>query len=200
MNLQVDVQKLRFDSNNLIPAIVQDVNSREILMLGYMNTEAIYRTHETGLVTFFSRSKDRLWTKGETSSNFLTFKTMQVDCDNDTLLVQAIPHGPTCHTGSFSCFNEEQGILFNLINTIAERHTNPDSKSYTSQLFQNGIKRIAQKIGEEGVEVALASVAGDDAEFLNESADLLYHLIVLTRAKNLSFYQILDVLKSRSNK
>ncbi|MEX0915599.1 MAG: bifunctional phosphoribosyl-AMP cyclohydrolase/phosphoribosyl-ATP diphosphatase HisIE, partial [Wenzhouxiangellaceae bacterium] len=179
---QADWQK----ADGLLPAVVQDTGTGRVLMLGYMNREALEKTQATGHVTFFSRSKQRLWTKGETSGNTLELVGMQLDCDRDTLLVQAIPHGPTCHLGTETCWgdavNPSVGFLAELERIIESRKgADPDS-SYTARLLEAGIKRCAQKVGEEGVEVALAASAGDREELVSESADLLYHLLVVLAA------------------
>jgi phosphoribosyl-ATP pyrophosphohydrolase/phosphoribosyl-AMP cyclohydrolase len=185
----------------LLPAIVQHWLSGEVLMLGYMNAEALAQTQASGKVTFYSRSKQRLWTKGESSGHVLVLKGIRIDCDADTLLVQAEPHGPTCHQGTSSCFGEAVqpplGFLAELDALVAQRHAERPEGSYTTRLFEGGIRRIAQKVGEEGVETALAAVAQDDAELLGESADLIFHLIVLLRARNLSLADAVMVLASR---
>lgn len=187
--------------NNLIPCIVQDSVSGKILMQGYMNKDALAHTLETGKVTFFSRSKQRLWTKGESSSNFLNLVEMGTDCDFDSLIALAKPDGPTCHTGAESCFFgsscPSMTFLADLERLLAERkHASPDS-SYTARLYAKGIKRIAQKVGEEGVETALAATVQDKDELKNESADLLYHLMVLLQASDLNLNDAVEVLKSR---
>lgn len=185
----------------LMPAVVQDAGTGRVLMLGYMNREALEKTQATGHVTFFSRSKQRLWTKGETSGNTLELSGIQADCDGDTLLVQAVPHGPTCHLGADTCWGDEVhppvGFLARLERIIESRvGTDPES-SYTARLLSEGVKRCAQKVGEEGVEVALAAVAGDREELVNESADLLYHLLVVIAASGVSINEISDQLESR---
>ncbi|BBD80537.1 phosphoribosyl-AMP cyclohydrolase / Phosphoribosyl-ATP pyrophosphatase [Aerosticca soli] len=185
----------------LLPAIVQHWRSGEVLMLGYMNAEALARTLDSGKVTFWSRSKERLWTKGETSGHVLVFKSLRLDCDADALLVQAEPHGPTCHTGTTSCFGADArpplGFLAELDALIARRHAERPAGSYTTRLFEGGTRRIAQKVGEEGVEAALAGVAEDDAALLGEAADLLFHLAVLLRARGLSLADAVRVLAAR---
>ncbi len=180
-------------SDGLVPAIVQDDASNKVLMLGFMNEEAFVQTKETGKVTFFSRSKQRLWTKGETSGNFLLLKEMLVDCDNDTLLVKAQPTGPVCHTGADTCFNETNPFfsLQKLEEIIGERKNKPSDNSYTSSLFAKGINKIAQKVGEEAVEMVIESKDDNGEKFLNEAADLLFHYLVLLQAKN---YQLNDVV------
>ena len=194
--------KLDFKKNNgLIPAIVQDANTKTVLMLGYMNEEALQKTKETGLVTFFSRSRQTLWTKGETSGNYLKLVDILVDCDQDTLLVKAIPSGPVCHLGTDTCFAEENRSSFyflqELESIIEERKAHPTEKSYTAHLFKKGLKKIAQKVGEEATEVVIDGVAGSDERLLEESADLLYHLLVLLRARDLSLDDVAKVLKER---
>lgn len=187
----------------LIPAIVQDAFDGRVLMQGYMNEDALSKTLESGRVTFWSRSRQELWTKGETSENYLDLVEVHVDCDRDCLLVQARPEGPTCHLDFNSCFDaegvvtSELAFLAVLEQLIAERKEDRPEGSYTTRLFDAGIKRIAQKVGEEGVETALAAVAGDDEELLNESADLLYHLLVLLRSRSLDLGSMVEVLKNR---
>jgi phosphoribosyl-ATP pyrophosphohydrolase/phosphoribosyl-AMP cyclohydrolase len=187
--------------DGLLPVIVQDAETLRVLMLGYMDAAALAATRDSGHVTFYSRSKQRLWTKGESSGHFLDLVSIDVDCDNDTLLVLARPHGPTCHTGRTSCFPQAPGADVSFLGTldtlIAEREQTRPEGSYTTQLFEKGTRRIAQKVGEEGVETALAGVAQGDAELLGESADLLYHLIVLLRARGLSLADAVAVLESR---
>jgi len=189
--------------DGLLPAIVQHWLSGEVLMLGYMNAEALAQTRASGKVTFHSRSKQRLWTKGESSGHVLTLKSIRVDCDADTLLVQAEPHGPTCHLGTSSCFGEAVqpplGFLAELDALVAQRHAERPEGSYTTSLFEGGIRRMAQKVGEEGVETALAAVAQDDAELLGESADLVFHLTVLLRARGLSLTDVAVLLAKRHN-
>ena len=185
----------------LLPAIVQDARSGAVLMLGYMNAEALARTQQGGKVTFYSRSKQRLWTKGETTGRHLQLKSVFADCDNDALLIQAEPIGPTCHQGTRSCFGDgsEPGLAFLAVldALVAQRARELPGGSYTTALFQEGVRRIAQKVGEEGVETALAASTGDDAELLDESADLLFHLIVLMRARGMSLSDIVDRLRTR---
>jgi len=190
-------------SKGLLPAIVQHWRSGEVLMLGYMNAEALAHTQSSGQVTFYSRSKQRLWTKGESSGHVLHFKSVRVDCDADTLLIQAEPHGPTCHEGTSSCFggNDEVrpplGFLAELDTLVAQRHAERPEGSYTTRLFDGGIRRIAQKVGEEGVETALAAVAQGDDELLGEAADLIFHLTVALRARGLSLADVAQVLAQR---
>lgn len=186
----------------MLPAIVQDYQSSEVLMLGYMTKEALQKTIVTGKVTFFSRSQRKLWTKGETSGNFLSVVEMALDCDDDTLLVLANPTGPTCHLNRVSCFEEvsknSQWVFFSRLEKMLEERKDADSShSYTAKLYQSGTKRIAQKVGEEGVEVALAGVSKDKEELLNESADLLYHLTVLLKDQDLTWSEVISVLKER---
>ncbi|MES2827877.1 MAG: bifunctional phosphoribosyl-AMP cyclohydrolase/phosphoribosyl-ATP diphosphatase HisIE [Bacteroidota bacterium] len=172
-------------TQGLVPVIIQDVQTLEVLMLGYMNEEALDKTEAEGKVTFFSRSKNRLWTKGEESGNFLFVKEMYVDCDNDTILIKASPVGPTCHTGSRSCFNTDynQNFIFELEKIIGDRYDNPSEESYVNKLRQKGLKKIAQKVGEEGVETVIAALAETDEDFINESSDLMFHLLVLLKEK-----------------
>ena len=181
--------------DGLLPAIIQDIATGKVLMLGFMNEEALAKTKAEGKVTFYSRSKQRLWTKGETSNNFLLLKEILVDCDNDTLLIKAIPAGPVCHTGADTCFNETNPsfTLDKLENVIELRKKNPFSSSYTSSLFANGINKIAQKVGEEAVELVIESKDDNEEKFLNEAADLLFHYLVLLQAKN---YRLNDVVKT----
>lgn len=197
-----DFQRLDWPKGDgLLPAIVQHWLSGEVLMLGYMNAEALAQTQRSGHVTFWSRSKQRLWTKGESSGHVLALKSIRVDCDADTLLVQAEPHGPTCHNGTSSCFGDDVrpalGFLAELDALVARRHAERPHGSYTTTLFEGGVRRIAQKVGEEGVETALAAVAQDDDELLGEAADLLFHLSVLLRARGLSLADAADVLARR---
>ena len=182
-------------NDGLIPAIVQDNNTQKVLMLGFMNEEAFAKTRAEGKVTFYSRSKQRLWTKGETSNNFLLVKEILTDCDNDTILIKAHPTGPVCHTGADTCFNETNPrfTLQTLEETIADRKKNPSESSYTSSLFAKGINKVAQKVGEEAVELVIESKDDNEEKFLNEAADLLYHYLVLLHAKN---YQLNDVTKT----
>ena len=182
----------------LLPAIVQDAGNGRVLMLGYMNAEALSITLATGRVTFFSRSRGCLWTKGETSGNVLALASIETDCDGDTLLVQARPQGPTCHLGRGSCFPSAPGnFLSDLDALVASRERERPADSYTTQLFEAGVRRIAQKVGEEGVETALAGVVQDDQALLGESADLIYHLVVLLRARGLSLADVVALLATR---
>ena len=188
-------------NSGLVPAIVQDAATLQVLMLGYMDVAALKKTLRTRKVTFFSRSKQRLWTKGESSKNFLHLVDVMVDCDNDTLLVTARPDGPTCHRGTVSCFGNGGasgvGFLAHLEQTIVDRIKSGDRKSYTVRLAKEGVARVAQKVGEEGVETALAALSAKNPEFTGEAADLLYHLIVLLRVKKLSLGDAIAVLKKR---
>jgi len=187
--------------NGLLPAIVQDADDGRVLMLGYMNAEALEATRDSGRVTFYSRSKQRLWTKGETSGNHLVLVDILADCDRDTLLVLAQPQGPACHTGSETCFGNERfpatGFLAALERTIQSRAGTDPEESYTARLLAEGAKRCAQKVGEEGVEVALAAAAGERAELEAEAADLLYHLLVCLNAAESDLKSVLDVLIRR---
>ena len=189
-------------TNGLVPVIIQNYQNDQVLMLGYMNEAAFQKTKEEGKVTFFSRSKNRLWTKGESSGNFLIVKNIAIDCDNDTILIKAEPLGPTCHTGAVSCFNEEtnKGFLYELEHTIAQRIVENDEASYTNKLFKNGINKIAQKVGEEAVELVIEAKDDNEDLFKNEAADLLYHFLILLKAKNLTLEQIEQVLSLRSKK
>lgn len=185
----------------LVPAIVQDARTQQVLMLGYMNAAALKKTLRSKKVTFFSRAKQRLWTKGESSGNFLRLTGLEVDCDNDTLLIQANAAGPTCHRGTVSCFGKGGatgvGFLAQLDQVVADRIKSGDKSSYTVRLVQEGVARVAQKVGEEGVETALAAMQKNSKEFAGEAADLLYHLIVLLRAKKLSLAAAIAVLEKR---
>jgi len=187
--------------DGLVPAIVQHWRSGAALMLGYMNAEALAQTQQTGKVTFYSRSKQRLWVKGETSGHFLLLKSLRADCDNDTILVQAEPIGPTCHKGTQSCFGDGSeppvAFLAELDALVAQRECERPMGSYTTKLFEGGVRRIAQKVGEEGVETALAAVAQDEAALLGESADLIFHLLVLLRARGLDLSSVIAELRQR---
>jgi phosphoribosyl-AMP cyclohydrolase / phosphoribosyl-ATP pyrophosphohydrolase len=185
--------------DGLVPAIIQDDSTGKVLMLGFMNGEALRKTEDSGKVTFFSRSKQRLWTKGEESGNFLELKDIAVDCDNDTLLIKAHPLGPVCHTGADTCFNEknEGDFLAQLSQIIDTRHADRSSKSYTSSLFDKGINAMAQKVGEEAIELVIEAKDSNDELFLNEAADLLFHYMVLLKAKGFSLEEVKDVLKKR---
>ncbi|ANP76958.1 bifunctional phosphoribosyl-AMP cyclohydrolase/phosphoribosyl-ATP diphosphatase HisIE [Vibrio sp. 10N.222.51.C8] len=189
--------------DGLVPAIVQDYQSSQVLMMGYMNPAALEKTGETGNVTFFSRTKERLWTKGETSGNVLQLQNIALDCDSDTLLVKVNPIGPTCHTGTTTCWDgdkqeESQMVwLHQLEQLLAARKDADPESSYTASLYARGTKRISQKVGEEGVEVALAATSGDKAELVCESADLIYHLMVLLQDQGLSMDDVVNKLKER---
>lgn len=202
---QENIAELAWDKGNgLLPCIVQDARSAQVLMQGFVNQDALDKTINTKLVTFFSRSKQRLWTKGESSGNTLELVDVSADCDNDSILVLARANGPTCHTGTVSCWSSAQSTDFTFLaeleNVLAERKgADPDS-SYTASLYNKGIKRIAQKVGEEGVETALAATVHDLEELKNESADLLYHLIVLLQASGLTVSDVIHVLKQRHKK
>ncbi|MGD9628965.1 MAG: bifunctional phosphoribosyl-AMP cyclohydrolase/phosphoribosyl-ATP diphosphatase HisIE [Pyrinomonadaceae bacterium] len=194
--------KIDFDkyTGSLVPAIVQDSNTRKVLMLGFMNEEAFERTMSSGLVTFFSRSRNRLWVKGETSGNHLTVREISKDCDSDTLLIKATPSGPVCHTGSDTCFGEKNGhddFLFELEATINERKAAPIDGSYTSELFRRGINMIAQKVGEEAVELIIEAKDSDENAFQEEAADLLYHFLVLLSAKDTALREVILRLEKR---
>lgn len=187
-------------ADGLVPAIIQDVQTHKVLMLGYMNAEALEKTRTEGKVTFFSRSKGRLWTKGEESGHFMMVENVSLDCDRDTILVMARPTGPVCHTGADTCFNEKNitdNFLIELENTIIDRKENPRDGSYTTKLYAKGINKIAQKVGEEAVELVIE--AKDDCEelFLNEAADLLYHYLVLLVAKGFVLEDVMAVLRQR---
>lgn len=197
--MNIDFNK---NPNGLVPAIIQDAKTKNVLMLGYMNAEAFEKTQASGLVTFFSRTKNRLWTKGEESGNVLNLVDIKLDCDNDTLLVLVNPNGPTCHKGSDTCWNEENkqsyGFLTALENTITSRIKNADSqKSYVASLFAKGINKVAQKVGEEAVEVVIEAKDNNDDLFLEESADLLFHYLMLLQAKGFKLNDVEKVLKSR---
>lgn len=184
--------------DGLLPVVVQDAASLRVLMLGYMNAEALAATRASGKVTFYSRSKQRLWTKGESSGHFLEVVSIDQDCDDDTLLVLAHPRGPTCHLGRASCFPDAPGNFLGTLDAlVAERERERPAGSYTTSLFEKGTRRIAQKVGEEGVETALAAVAQGDEELIGESADLLYHLLVLLRARGLGLAEVLQLLETR---
>lgn len=199
IDLPFDPQALAWDKQDgLIPAIVQDAESHRVLMLGYMDRAALAATLDGGRVTFFSRSKQRLWVKGESSGHVLHLVSIQADCDSDTLLVLARPAGPTCHLGRSSCFPDASGNFLGTLDAlVATRERERPAGSYTTRLFDAGIKRIAQKVGEEGVETALAATVRDTDELANEAADLLYHLIVLLRASGLSLADAVTVLERR---
>ena len=199
-------RKVNFDKSpdGLIPTIIQDSLTGKVLMLGYMNEEAYKKTEAERIVTFFSRSKQRLWTKGETSNNFLHLKKMLIDCDGDTILIHASPDGPTCHTGDDTCFEEINTgkVLFinRLREVIKDRKLNPSAKSYTSELFGLGINKVAQKVGEEAVELVIEAMDSNDDLFKGEAADLLFHYLVLLEQRGMDFDEIIDVLRERHGK
>lgn len=190
-------------ADGLVPAIIQDEITGKVLMLGFMNQEAVNTTETLKKVTFFSRTKNRLWTKGEESGNFLLLKEIKIDCDNDTLLIKVNPVGPVCHTGADTCFNEKNeadNFLFDLERIIADRKNNPSEKSYTSSLFQKGINKIAQKVGEEAIELVIEAKDNDATLFKEEAADLLFHYLILLQAKGFSLEDVMNVLKGRHKK
>lgn len=193
---EIDFEKY---ADGLVPAIVRDSRTAKVLMLGFMNREALEMTVDTGRVTFFSRSRSMLWTKGESSGNILKLNSIVVDCDRDTLLVSAEPAGPVCHTGSDTCFGERNApqILFELETVIAERRSNPDPGSYTTKLFRSGLNKIAQKVGEEAVELVIEAKDDDRALFVSEAADLLFHLLVLFAEKKVALDEVFAALESR---
>ena len=200
--MTIDIENIDFaKGDGLVPAIIQHANTQQVLMLGYMNKESLAQTHESGLVTFFSRSRKTLWTKGETSGNTLSVMDIIVDCDNDTLLVHAVPAGPTCHLGTTSCFGDKGpeglGFLAYLETLIEGRKTADPESSYTASLLQGPLRRAAQKVGEEGVETALAAVAETDDKLTSEAADLVYHLMVLLAVKNVKFDTVIKELQLR---
>lgn len=192
---------MKFDTNGLIPAIIQNSKTKEVLMLGYMNEAAFNQTISTGIVTFFSRSRNEIWVKGETSSNYLRLKDWKLDCDQDSLLIQADPDGPTCHNGTSSCWGKTEepdlSVLKSLIQTIDERFTTPKEGSYIQSLITKGLPKIAQKVGEEGVEIVIEAMRNEPQLFKEEAADLLFHYLVLLRAKGVALDEILSVLSSR---
>lgn len=196
--MQVNFSK---SPDGLIPAVIQDAITSKVLMLGYMNQEALDRTLAEKKVTFYSRSKNRLWTKGEESGNFLHLVSAALDCDQDTLLLKVHPVGPVCHTGADTCWNEEnkdnQSFLNQLEQVIRDRKANPTEKSYTASLFAKGINKIAQKVGEEAVEVVIEAKDSNDDLFLNESADLLFHYLILLQAKGFTLEDVITILKDR---
>lgn len=194
----IDFEKV----NGLIPAVIQDVNTLQVLMLGYMNEEAFEKSQQEGKVTFFSRTKNRLWTKGEESGNFLNIKSIQLDCDQDALLIQVDPIGPTCHNGTKTCWSEEEtaqfGVLAKLEATVTERWESESTESYVASLKKAGTHKIAQKVGEEAVETVIEALRNDDDLFLEESADLLFHYLVLLKAKGFVLNDVLTILKRRN--
>ncbi len=188
--------------NGLVPVVIQDYNSLQVLMVGYMNEEALNKTREEKKVTFFSRSKNRLWTKGETSGNYLYVIEISADCDNDSILIKADPVGPVCHTGSTSCFGNEtaKGFIYELESIINQRIKNNTEESYTNKLYKKGINKVAQKVGEEAVELIIESKDNNMELFRNEAADLLYHLLILLKTKSVNLESIEEVLKKRHEK
>lgn len=193
--------KIDFNKDNgLVPVIIQDSRTLQVLMLGYMNEEAFEKTQAEGIVTFFSRSKNRLWTKGEESGNFLTVKSIDIDCDQDTILIKAVPKNVVCHTGSFSCFGEKnaKGFLYELEEKISQRIDAQAENSYTYSLYQRGINKMAQKVGEEAVELVIEAKDNNDDLFKNEAADLLYHFLILLKAKGFSMEEIEEILQGRT--
>ena len=198
----IDIKQLNFEKGNgLIPCVIQDSITKDVLMLGYMNEEAVERTISLGKVTFWSRTKERLWTKGEESGNHLLVEQIDMDCDKDTLLIKAKALGPTCHTGTITCWGDEKSsnVLFlnKLQSVIQDRKSNPSEKSYTTSLFQKGINKVAQKVGEEAVELVIEAKDENDELFLNEAADLMYHYIVLLTAKGFKLEDVVNVLQER---
>jgi len=193
--MKIDFNK----TGGLVPVIIQDNRTLQILMLGYMNEEAFEKTENERIVTFFSRSKNRLWTKGEESGNFLTVKGIQIDCDNDTVLMKVIPKNIVCHTGNFSCFGEKdtKGFLYELEDKISQRIDDKNENSYTYSLFRKGINKVAQKVGEEAVELVIEAKDNNDELFKNEAADLLYHFLILLKAKNFTLSEIEEILLNR---
>lgn len=193
--MNIDFQK----NEGLVPVVIQNTSTLQVLMLGYMNEEALEKTRAEGKVTFFSRSRQQLWTKGETSGNFLIVDEIQVDCDNDTLLIKVFPQGPTCHTGSTSCFKEEtpKGFLYELEKVIEQRIAENPEGSYTARLFSRGVNKVAQKVGEEAVELVIEAKDDNIDLFKNEAADLLYHFLILLKTKDLKLQDIEAVLKER---
>ncbi len=194
--------EVKYDQQGLVPAIIQDAQTKTVLMLGYMNQESIAKTIETNKVTFYSRSKQRLWTKGEESGNFLELVSMKSDCDQDAVLIKANPKGPTCHKGTDNCWGEQNSADLSFLNTlesvISSRKAQEQSDvSYVAQLFEKGINKIAQKVGEEAVEVVIEAKDNNDNLFLEESADLLFHYLILLQAKNYSLSDVVKILKSR---
>lgn len=196
----MDIAKLKFDEKGLIPAIIQDANTRMVLMQGYMNRESLAETEKSGKVCFFSRSRQKLWTKGEESGNFLHVKEILSDCDNDSLLVKAEPVGPTCHTGTDTCWgevNRDSDFLFFLQRYLQKRKDDSPEKSYTARLIAKGINKVAQKVGEEAVELVIEAKDDNEDLFLNEAADLMYHYIVLLIAKGYGLEDVIKILEGR---
>ncbi len=198
--MKIDFKKY---SDGLVPAIIQDIATNKVLMLGFMNEDALHKTEETGKVTFFSRTKNRLWTKGEESGNFLELKSMSVDCDNDTLLIKVHPVGPVCHTGADTCWSEKNhsdNFLLYLEEIIALRRKASVDESYVAKLFSKGLNKIAQKVGEEAVEMVIEAKDNNEELFLNESADLLFHYLLLLNAKGYKLQDVISILKKRHSK
>lgn len=200
----LDAVLIKYDESGLVPAIIQDVITGKVLMLGYMNEEALQVTQSSGKVTFFSRSKGRLWTKGESSDNFLLLKEISMDCDHDALLIKVEPQGPTCHTGDDTCWQEpnENALAFlaRLESVISDRKNNASDESYTSSLFKKGINKIAQKVGEEAVEIVIEAKDNNDDLFLGEAADLLFHYLILLQAKGFVLSDVIKILEGRHRK
>ncbi|MBC7387741.1 MAG: bifunctional phosphoribosyl-AMP cyclohydrolase/phosphoribosyl-ATP diphosphatase HisIE [Opitutaceae bacterium] len=198
--MEIDFEK----HGGLVPVVVQDVKTRVVLMVAFMNKEALQTTLDSGKVTFFSRTKGRLWTKGESSGHFLMLKEIIQDCDNDSLLIKAEPIGPTCHTGADTCFNESNNdsiaFIRSLSKTIKDRKIQPNDTSYTASLFKRGINKVAQKVGEEAIELVIEAKDNNKELFLGEAADLLYHYLVLLEAKDYSLEEVVKVLESRNKK
>ncbi|MBS1579352.1 MAG: bifunctional phosphoribosyl-AMP cyclohydrolase/phosphoribosyl-ATP diphosphatase HisIE [Bacteroidetes bacterium] len=198
--MKVDFKKY---TDGLVPAIVQDYDTHKVLMLGFMNNEALQATQQTGKITFYSRSKNRLWTKGEESGNFLMLKTIAVDCDNDTLLIKAHPLGPVCHTGADTCWSEKnhnEDFLFYLEDIIRLRKQAPIEESYVAKLLSKGINKVAQKVGEEAVELVIEAKDNNEELFLNEAADLLFHYLILLNAKDYKLQDVINILQQRHSK
>lgn len=195
---QIDFTK----GNGLVPAVIQNYNTLQVLMVGYMNKEAFEKTVNEKKVTFFSRSKNRLWTKGETSGNFLYVEEILTDCDNDSILIKVDPAGPVCHTGSTACFSEEtaKGFIYELEHIINQRINDNSEESYTNRLYKKGINKVAQKVGEEAVELVIESKDNNIELFRNEAADLLYHMLILLKAKDVSFQSVEEILQNRHKK
>lgn len=193
---------MKYDDKGFIPAIIQNANTKEVLMLGYMNKEAFELTKQTNRVTFFSRSRNEIWVKGESSGNYLTLIDWKPDCDGDTLLIQALPAGPTCHEGTSSCWGEtacaDFSVLEQLIKTIETRFSSPKEGSYVQSLIEKGLPKIAQKVGEEGVELVIEAMRDEPQLFREEAADLLFHYLILLKAKSVDFEDVLHVLKQRA--
>ena len=204
MQIQNKMMNIDFNKNEngLVPAIIQDAQTKNVLMLGYMNAEAYHKTNETKKVTFFSRTKNRLWTKGEESGNFLNVLSIKNDCDNDTLLIEVNPAGPTCHKGTDTCWGEDNNLSFGFLTKLEDviksrREAGESEKSYVASLFKKGINKIAQKVGEEAVEIVIEAKDNDDNLFLNEGADLLFHYLILLQAKGYTLNDVVKVLEGR---